>query len=151
MINHTQTIHRQKPTNCLSMFDHFARLALKVLKQDHWLKSRSNVKVHIKKGLFFVSTSGVCPKLMTLEQIAKLKRTWNLAPVFQIVQKITENYCSCLYLSTSQVWWLHDLWFRRYIQKCTLSHVLILILTSLIWQIMGWLKIQKFQYLENRI
>ena len=92
MINHTQTIHRQKPTNCLSMFDHFAGLALKVLKQDHWLKSRSNVKVHIKKGLFFVSTSGVCPKLMTLEQIAKLKRTWNLAPVFQIVQD-PENYC----------------------------------------------------------
>ena len=23
----------------------------------------------------------------------KLKRTWNLAPVIQIVQKITENYC----------------------------------------------------------
>ena len=36
-------------------------------------------------------------------------------------------------LSTGQVWWLHDLWFKRYIQKCTLSHILILIVTSLIW------------------
>ena len=30
--------------------------------------------------------------------------TWNLAPVSQIVQKITENYRTCLYLSTGQVW-----------------------------------------------
>ena len=46
--------------------------------------------------------------------VAKLKRTWNLAPVFRIVQKITENYCPWLYLPTGQVWWLHDLWFKRY-------------------------------------
>ena len=26
---------------------------------------------------------------------AKLKRTWNLAPVLQIVQKIDENCCLC--------------------------------------------------------
>ena len=35
------------------------------------------------------------------------------------------------------------------IQKCTLSHVLILIMMSQIWQIMGLLKIQKLDYLEN--
>ena len=63
----------------------------------------------------------------------KLKSTWNLAPVLQNVQRITKNYCPCLYLSTGQVWWLHELWFKRYIQKCTLSHILILIVTSLIW------------------
>ena len=57
--------------------------------------------------------------------VAKLKRTWNLASVSQIVQQITENYCTCLYLSIGQVWWLHDLWFKRYIQKCTLSHALV--------------------------
>ena len=28
---HTQTIRRQKPTNCLSVFDHFVGLALKGL------------------------------------------------------------------------------------------------------------------------
>ena len=78
-------------------------------------------------------------------QVAKLKRTLNLAPVSQILQKITENYCPWLYLSADQVWWLHDVWFKRYIQKCTLSHVLILIVTSLIWKIMESLKIQKLE------
>ena len=31
MVKHTQTIHRQQPTNCLSVFDHFVGLALKGL------------------------------------------------------------------------------------------------------------------------
>ena len=34
-----------------------------------------------------------------LEQVAKLKRTWNLVSVLQIVQRICVNYCPCLYLS----------------------------------------------------
>ena len=79
----------------------------------------------------------------------RLKMTWNLAPNLQTVQKIPGNYCFCLYLSIDQVWWLNMLWFNRYTQKCTLSYVLILIMTSQIWQIMGWLKIQKLNYLEN--
>ena len=37
---------------------------------------------------------------------------------------------------------LNELWFKRYIQKCTLFHVLILI-------IMGWLKIQNFNILRT--
>ena len=53
-----------------------------------------------------------------LGQVAKLKRTCKLAPVSKIVQKITENFCICLYLSTGQVWWLHDLWFKR----CLVNH-----------------------------
>ena len=56
--------------------------------------------------------------------------TRNLATFLQIVQKIPENYCPWLYLSTGHVWWLSKLWFKRYIQKCILSHVLILITTS---------------------
>ena len=68
-----------------------------------------------------------------LEEIAKLKMAWNLAPPLQIVQKISENYCPCLYLSTDQVWLLNELWFNRYIQKSTMSHVLIFIMTSQIW------------------
>ena len=59
-------------------------------------------------------------------QIAKLKRTWNLAPVIQIVQKITKNYCPILYLSVGQVWWLHELLFKRYskmyLGSCTNTH-----------------------------
>ena len=32
MVKHTQVIRRQKPTNCLSVFDHFLGLTVKVLK-----------------------------------------------------------------------------------------------------------------------
>ena len=31
MVKHTKTIHQQKPTNCLSVSDHFVGLALKGL------------------------------------------------------------------------------------------------------------------------
>ena len=31
MVKHTQTIRRQKETDCLSVFDHFVKLALKEL------------------------------------------------------------------------------------------------------------------------
>ena len=31
MAKYTQTIHRQEPTNCFSVFDHFVELGLKVL------------------------------------------------------------------------------------------------------------------------
>ena len=37
MVKHTQTIRRQQPTNCLSLFDHFVGLALKGLPPfDTW-------------------------------------------------------------------------------------------------------------------
>ena len=48
------------------------------------------------------------------------KNLWKLLPLL-------------LYLSNGQVWWLNELWFKRYIQKCMLSHVLKLIMTSQIW------------------
>ena len=32
MVKHTETITRQQPTNCLSVFDHFVGLALKGLR-----------------------------------------------------------------------------------------------------------------------
>ena len=34
MVKHTQKIRRQKPTNCLGVFDHFVKLELKDLKQN---------------------------------------------------------------------------------------------------------------------
>ena len=34
ILKHTQTILRQKPTSCWSVFDHFVRLALKGLKKN---------------------------------------------------------------------------------------------------------------------
>ena len=42
----------------------------------------------------------------------------------------------------------YELWFKRHIQKSTLSHVLILIVTSQICWIMGWLKIQKLEWIS---
>ena len=35
MVKHTQTILRQQPTNCLSVFDHFVGLAFIGLKDFH--------------------------------------------------------------------------------------------------------------------
>ena len=39
LVKHTRTIRRQKPKNCLSVFDHFVGLALKGLKQSNLHKS----------------------------------------------------------------------------------------------------------------
>ena len=39
-INHTKTIPRRLPTNCLSVFDHFVGLALKGLKFINWIKPK---------------------------------------------------------------------------------------------------------------
>ena len=53
-----------------------------------------------------------------------MKKGWKLALVFQIVQKVSEKNCPCLYLFTDQVWWINELWFKRYIQKfksCNMS------------------------------
>ena len=91
--------------------------------------------------------------LSNWSRLLNWKRPWNLALVLKIVQTIPKNCCPCIYLSISQVWWLiwwlnwwsTELWFERYIQKCTLPYVLILIMT----QIMGLLKINKLLYLEN--
>ena len=68
-----------------------------------------------------------------------LKHSLKLLPLL-----ISINYLS------NKVWWLNELWFKWYIQKCTLLHVLIFIMTSLLWYIMRQLKIQKLEYLENR-
>ena len=54
-----------------------------------------------------------------MEQVAKLKRTWNLAPVLQIIQTISKKYCPCS-VSVDQVWLVNELWFKRYIQKYTI-------------------------------
>ena len=40
MVKRTQTIHRQKAANCLSMFDHFAGLVLQWLTRQTWRKGR---------------------------------------------------------------------------------------------------------------
>ena len=37
MVKHTQTIHRQQPSNCLSVFDRFVKLALKLLNKNVYI------------------------------------------------------------------------------------------------------------------
>ena len=68
-----------------------------------------------------------------MEQVAKLKRTWKLATVLQIVQKIPENYCPCLYLSMGQIWWLTELWLKS-CKKCIISSTNIHHVTDLVNQ-----------------
>ena len=63
-------------------------------------------------------------------QLLNWKEPGTYPPVRQIVQKIPENYCPRLYLSIGKVWWLNELWSKRYIQKYTLFHILMLIMTS---------------------
>ena len=48
---------------------------------------------------------------------------------------------------------LSEWWFKRYIQKCTLPHALILIMMTQIWWIIGWLRIsweQNIILLQNK-
>ena len=52
MVKHTQTIRRQKPKNCLSVFDHFVGLGLKGLNKI-WEYKMSHM-VEIIFFLFFV-------------------------------------------------------------------------------------------------
>ena len=47
--------------------------------------------------------------------------------MLHIVQTISEKYRPCLNLSVDKVWWVNELWFKRYIQKmhpvsCTNTH-----------------------------
>ena len=71
-----------------------------------------------------------------------MKRTWNLAPVLQIIGRFQKSFCSSLYLLVGHVWWLwcsskyilqfkiYIMQFKIYIQKCTVFHLLILIIMS---------------------
>ena len=72
-----------------------------------------------------------------MEQVAKLRRNWNLAQVLQIVKIIPENYCP----------W--DVIQKIYAKMLPVSCTLILIMMSQIWWTLRWLKIQKLEYHEN--
>ena len=41
MVKHTETIRRQQPTNCLSMFDDFVKLVLKELRLEQKKNKKS--------------------------------------------------------------------------------------------------------------
>ena len=46
MVKHTQVIRRQKLTNCLSVFDHFAELAFEGLSKSVKLNMEKQFNVH---------------------------------------------------------------------------------------------------------
>ena len=54
----------------------------------------------------------------------QIEKDLELSPVPQIVQKIPENYCRCLYLSTGQVWWVvvQKIYSKMYFISCTNTH-----------------------------
>ena len=69
MVKHTQTICRQKPTNCLSVFDHFVGLTLKRLIERKFgvtffpasKKPLQNISTdHKVEGAYFASTLFSC-------------------------------------------------------------------------------------------
>ena len=66
---------------------------------------------------------------------AKLKRIWIRDPALQIMQNF--------YLLVGHVSCSDDLWFKSYIQRRTLSRVLILIITSQLLKLMERFKILK--------
>ena len=52
MVKHTQTICRQQPTNCLNVFDHFVKWALKGFIPLH-LRSFKEIKIICIQFLIF--------------------------------------------------------------------------------------------------
>ena len=58
MGKHTQTIRRQKPTNCLSVFDHFVRLAVEGLTQFRWMiiSEKLFIKTTVELIIFFLTS-----------------------------------------------------------------------------------------------
>ena len=59
----------------------------------------------------------------------------NLGPSPPNHGNVFQKHCSWLHLPTGQVLWPNDLRFNRYIQKCTLPFLLILIMTSRLWKL----------------
>ena len=76
MVKHTQTIRRQQPTNCLSVFDHFVVLALKGLSRlGHCQKINEISKRITKPFIIFThwTISGQSFHSVTPENNRKLK------------------------------------------------------------------------------
>ena len=75
-----------------------------------------------------ISKSVMSHRSCWIKEVTLLCNSWarNLAPVFHLVQNISEKYYHCLYLSIDQVWKVNELWFKRYSKMhpvwCTNTH-----------------------------
>ena len=72
MVRHTQTIRQQQRTNCLSVFDRFVVMALKVLST---VKKINEIKKNAKPFISFThwTISGQRSRFITPENTKKLK------------------------------------------------------------------------------
>ena len=72
MVKHIQTIWRQQPTNCLSVFDHVAGLVLKVLSKNIVDSPVALfAKIHFRRSFFNMKPSGhVQKKLIKKENLS---------------------------------------------------------------------------------
>ena len=59
-----------------------------------------------------------------------MKRTWTLPQSSKLFKRFLKIIALVYFY---HVWWLNELWFKRYIRTCNLSHVLIPIRASQIW------------------
>ena len=67
MVKHTQTICRQQPTNCLSVFDHFVNLTLKGLKDNYvQITERLCISFIVTRSILSVLPLWLCSILITL-------------------------------------------------------------------------------------
>ena len=100
MVKHTQTIRRQQPTNCLSVFIHFVRLALKGIKSILMFK-RSKAIWNTFSDSGFTCRSPV-PKFNwnSLNRYSLYKVVWRILKLILIASK-KSIYCSRLILFKS--------------------------------------------------
>ena len=64
MVKQTQTIRRQKPTNCLSLFDHYVRLTLKGLIYINWESASLNFHRLLPHFPQYRSSAGIAHRIL---------------------------------------------------------------------------------------
>ena len=100
MVKHTQTTCCQQPTNCLSVFDHFVRLALKGLLYWYYIILRLNVSTNDK----YVDKSEIkyFPSWHLPAQTQQLKHENNQWVLFKVNNK------DIVFVSLLSTWnWFH--------------------------------------------
>ena len=87
-----------------------------------------------------------------LQQVTKLKRVWIRTQSSKRTKKVAEYFPKLLSMIVSvvdQVSWLNDLWFKKCIQKCSLTHVILLITAPQYLKLMEMLKVQQIGISEE--
>ena len=92
MVRDTQTICQQKPTNCLSVFDHFLRLVLK--------GSNSTWEKNVRKRYYFYPGITIMKLWLTLKHNSiQTKSCLNYFALKMILLNILQNFAIYLFWS----------------------------------------------------